>query len=165
MTAQQTDGRPLKPVRLQREDSLSALIAQLMDTVFVIPGTNIRFGLDALIGLFPGIGDSIGALISSVLIAQAARMGVPKIVLARMAGNVVINSLVGAVPIFGDVFSVFYRSNVKNYALLQKHAGLAHESHARDWMFVTALFLGMLALLAGSVIGLVALVHFLTPPR
>ena len=142
-------------VRLEREESLSALIARLMDTAFIIPGTKIRFGLDALIGLFPGIGDSIGALISSVLLAQAARAGVPKIILARMAGNIFLNTVVGAVPILGDVFSVLYRSNVKNYALLQAHAGRGRPSTARDWIFVIALFLALLAVLAAVVTGIV----------
>ncbi len=143
------------PVRLEREESLSALIARLMDTAFVIPGTKIRFGLDAIIGLFPGIGDSIGALISSVLLAQAARAGVPKIILARMAGNIFLNTVVGAIPILGDVFSVLYRSNVKNYALLQAHAGRSRPSTARDWIFVIALFLALLAVLAAVVTGVV----------
>jgi hypothetical protein len=136
---------------------LGAVIARLMDTAFVIPGTKIRFGFDSIIDLFPGIGDVVGALISSVLIAQAAKVGVPKIVLARMAGNVVINSLVGAVPFLGAVFSVFYRSNVKNYELLRLHAGRNGLSTRRDWLFVVLLLLVMFALLAGLIIG-VALV-------
>lgn len=114
-----------RPIRLQRlgDDSLSAQIVQLMDQAFVIPGTKIRFGFDSIIDLFPGIGDAIGVIISSVLIAHAAKVGVPKVILARMAGNVVINSLMGAIPFLGAVLSVFYRSNVKNYELLQRHAG------------------------------------------
>ncbi len=146
---------PLNPVRLQREESLGALIARLMDTAFVIPGTKIRFGFDAIIGLFPGIGDSIGALVSSVLLAQAARAGVPKIILARMAGNIFLNTVVGAIPILGDVFSVLYRSNVKNYALLQAHAGRGQPATARDWLFVIALFLALLAVVAAVVAGIV----------
>lgn len=140
----------VRPERLQRmePDPLSALIARLMDTVFTVPGTNVRFGLDAIIGLFPGVGDAAGALISTVLIAQAARQGVPKVIVFRMAGNVFINSLLGAIPIFGDVFSVFFKSNVKNYDLLRKHAGQPRSSTARDWAFVIGLVTVMLGCLA-----------------
>lgn len=144
-----------RPVRLERmeADPLSALIARLMDTVFVIPGTNIRFGLDAIVGLFPGIGDSVGALISSVLISQGARMGVPKIVLLRMAGNILINTVVGAIPLFGDVFSVFFRSNVKNCELLRRYAGHHRRANASDWIWVTALIAVIVCILGLVFVG------------
>ena len=147
-----------KAVRLQREDLFSASLARSMDNVFVIPGTNVRFGFDSIIGLFPGIGDAIGALISSVLIAHAAKVGVPKIILARMAGNVVINSFVGAIPFLGAVLSVFYRSNVKNYELLRLHAGNRGTSTGRDWAFVVILLLAMFAILAAFIVGLSILI-------
>jgi hypothetical protein len=155
--ARQVDGLPRNAVRVERDDALCALIARLMDTAFVIPGTKIRFGVDALIGLFPGIGDAIGALISSVLLAQAAQMGVPKIIIARMAGNVFLNTVIGSIPIFGDVFSVFYRSNVKNYALLQRHGLRIRPATAFDWLFVIVLVLVLLGLLAGLIAGLALL--------
>ncbi len=126
-----------------------------MDSMFIIPGTNIRFGLDALIGLFPGVGDAIGALIASMLIAQAARQGVPKIIVARMAGNVFINTAVGALPILGDVFSVFFKSNAKNYELLKQHAGKPRSSTFQDWLFVIGLFVALLVCLSLMVMGLV----------
>ena len=69
-----------------RDEQLLGFLAKLMDTMFVLPGTNIRFGLDPLIGLLPGVGDSLDALISSFLIARSARYGVPRIVMARMVG-------------------------------------------------------------------------------
>jgi len=152
---------PVRPVRIDRveADPLSALIARLMDTLFVIPGTNIRFGFDAIVGLFPGIGDSIGAVISSFIIAQGVRMGVPKIVLARMAVNVFINTVVGTVPIFGDIFSIYFRSNVKNYGLLQRHANQDHASTAKDWIFVSVLLLALLSLLAGAIYGIILLLQ------
>lgn len=152
------------PVRLQRVDfdPLGLTIARLMDTVFIFPGTNIRFGLDSIIDLFPGIGDAVGAVISTVLIAHAAKMGVPKIVLARMAGNVVINAVVGAIPFLGAVLSVFYRSNVKNYELLQLHAGGNRASTARDWIFVGALLITMLIVLGAIVVGVALLIRQLT---
>lgn len=150
-----------KAVRIEREvvDPKSALLATLMDTVFVIPGTKIRFGFDALIGLFPGVGDSIGALISTYVIAQASRMGVPRIILVRMAMHILINTLVGAIPIFGDIFSVFYRSNVKNYELLRRYAHHRRDASAGDWLFVVGLGLLILSVLAALVAGTVVLIR------
>src|SRR5436190_13497369 len=86
--------------------ALMAAIARIMDDVFVIPGTNIRFGLDPLIGLIPGFGDMAGAVVSTLLLIQGGRLGAPKIVLARMALNVLINTALGAIPVLGDAFSV-----------------------------------------------------------
>src|SRR5690242_9777983 len=84
------------------------LIAGLMDTAFRLPGTNVRFGIDPLIGLFPGVGDGAGALVSVFLIAMSARYGIPKIVLARMALNALINGVVGTLPFAGDLFSFWF---------------------------------------------------------
>jgi len=104
-------------------------LARVMDSAVQIPGTNIRMGLDAFLGLLPGIGDAIGAAISSYLIWEAKQMGVSKLVLARMAGNVAIDTVIGAVPFAGDIFDVAYKANLKNMALLKKHVdkhGLRH---------------------------------------
>ena len=133
------------------EDALAGL-ARLMDDAFVIPGTNIRFGLDPLIGLIPGFGDMIGALISSALLLHGARIGVPKIVLMRMAVNVFINAAIGAIPVAGDVFSVAFKSNVRNLALLQRHRGLGRKSNATDWLIVVGLIAGLLLTVVGSVV-------------
>lgn len=152
---------PVRPVRLERmeEDPKSALLAKLMDSAFVIPGTKIRFGFDTLIGLFPGIGDSVGALISTFIIAQASRAGVPRIVLARMAMHILINTLVGAIPILGDMFSIFYRSNMKNYELLRRYAGQRRTPGAGDWFFVIGFAVVMLAVVAALIAGAVILVQ------
>jgi hypothetical protein len=154
-----------RPIRLERmeADGLGALIARLMDTMFTVPGTKIRFGLDSIIDLFPGIGDAVGALISTVIIAQAAKVGVPRIVLARMAGNVLINSVIGAVPFLGAVLSVFYRSNVKNYELLQVHAGRLGVSTSRDWIFVIALLLAMVTVVAALLVGVALIIRHFAP--
>jgi hypothetical protein len=124
------------------EDPFIALMARLMDEMFVIPGTNIRFGLDPLIGLIPAFGASASAVVSLTLIALSARRGVPHIVLARMALNVLINAGLDAVPVVGDALSVFYRSNSKNYELLLKHAGTARRSTRGDWLFLILLLGG-----------------------
>jgi hypothetical protein len=103
--------------RLARLDAL----ANFMDSAVVIPGTNIRFGADALIGLVPGIGDLVTAGIASLIILEARRMGAPAHVVARMIGNVAIDGLVGAVPVVGDLFDVVFRANLRNMRLLRKH--------------------------------------------
>lgn len=107
----------------ETEQSLARLdaLSRVMDSAFTIPGTSITMGVDALLGLLPGIGDAISATISSYLIWEAKQLGAPKLVLARMAGNVAIDTVVGAVPLVGDVFDVAYRANRKNVALLKRH--------------------------------------------
>lgn len=140
----------MRPVRIPRteDDARSAWLAKLMDTAFVIPGTKIRFGFDAIIDLIPGVGDAVGALIATVIITHSSHLGVPKIVLVRMAGNVLLNTLVGAVPFLGAVLTVFFRSNAKNYELLRAHASGARKSTVRDWIFVATLLVALLAGLA-----------------
>ncbi len=96
-------------------------LARWLDTRFTVPGTNWRFGLDSLIGLVPGVGDGITALLGAYIIMRARELGAPNTLLARMAGNLAIDSVLGAVPIVGDVFDFAFKSNAKNIRLLQRH--------------------------------------------
>lgn len=129
------------------DDVVMRIVALVMDNLFVIPGTSIRFGLDPIIGMFPGLGDSSSNLISAVALLQAAKKGLPRIVLARMALNIIINSLFGAVPVIGDAFSIWWKSNQRNYELLKKHAGTALKlSTGGDWLFVGGLLGGLVCL-------------------
>jgi hypothetical protein len=96
-------------------------LARLMDGAFVIPGTNVRVGLDALIGLVPVAGDLVAGLISTYLILQARRLGASRWVIARMAANTAIDTAFGVVPVLGDAFDVLFRANMKNMALLRRH--------------------------------------------
>ncbi len=95
--------------------------ARLMDEAFEIPGTKFRFGADALLGLIPGIGDVIGAVFSSWIIAGALRHRVPALVILRMVLNVALDLVFGAVPVAGDVFDFMWEENMKNMRLLEKH--------------------------------------------
>ena len=140
------------------DDPFVALVARLMDEAFVIPGTKIRFGLDPLIGLLPGFGATASAAVSLALIALSSRRRVPKIVLARMALNVLLNAALDAVPVAGDALSIFFRSNSRNYELLRKHAGTARATTRGDWLFLVALLGGVGLLIAGFFAGLVYLV-------
>ena len=111
-------GRAL--TREQRIARIDAL-ATLMDTAFIIPGTNIRFGIDALIGLVPGIGDAVTTAVSLWIVYEAHQLGAHKHVVARMLGNVALDGVVGAVPLVGDAFDVAWRANRRNIRILREH--------------------------------------------
>lgn len=96
-------------------------LARVMDSAVTIPGTKIVMGFDALLGLFPVIGDAISGIISSYIIWEARRLGVSRIVMARMVTNSTIDAVIGSIPFAGDIFDVAYKSNLKNVALLKRH--------------------------------------------
>jgi hypothetical protein len=123
MTDPVTSRRPGTRVGTHEPAHLGRLrgIARLLDTAFQVPGTRFRFGLDALIGLVPGIGDAVGAMFSTYIIFRAARLGTPTSTLARMLVNVGIDTIVGEVPLLGDLFDFGWKSNTKNLALLEEH--------------------------------------------
>ncbi|MFO7965897.1 MAG: DUF4112 domain-containing protein [Desulfobacterales bacterium] len=110
--------------------SLSRLekLSFILDDLFRIPGTRRRFGLDGLVGLIPGAGDAATSLLSLYLIWEARRMGAPKPTQARMLGNIVLDTLVGSIPLFGDVFDVGFKANRKNLRLLKKHLNRRNRS-------------------------------------
>jgi hypothetical protein len=108
--------------RAERIARLDAL-ANLLDTAFVLPGTNIRFGLDAMIGLVPGIGDAITTVMSLYIVREARELGAPGHVIGRMLANVALDGIVGAVPFLGDAFDVMWRANRRNMTLLRNHLG------------------------------------------
>jgi hypothetical protein len=97
------------------------VLASLLDTAFIVPGTNIRFGVDALIGLVPGIGDVVTTLMSLYIVQEARALGAPRHLIARMLVNVALDGVVGAVPLLGDAFDVMWRANRRNMTLLQRH--------------------------------------------
>lgn len=96
-------------------------VVAILDNRFRIPGTNIRFGLDFLIGLVPTAGDILSFMISGLLVIAMARRGASGQVVAKMLGNIALDTTVGAVPILGDIFDLFYKSNLRNYNLLKEH--------------------------------------------
>src|ERR1700722_372043 len=97
------------------------MLATVFDTAFIVPGTNVRFGVESLLRLVPGIGDVAASALSFYLLYEASRLGVPRLLLARMAANVVLEGTVGAVPLAGDAFDIFFRANRRNVALLRAH--------------------------------------------
>ena len=136
----------LPPEEKERRASLEPLfkwLALIMDDFLRVPGTKFRVGLDPIIGLIPGLGDTASAIVSALALIQAARRGVPKILLARMSMNILINELVGIIPGVGDAFSFWFKSNARNYKLLQQHIDRPARSRQSDWIFV----FGVLAVL------------------
>lgn len=96
-------------------------LARLFDTAFVLPGTNVNFGVEALMRLVPGIGDAAASALSCYLLFEAHRMDVPTSLFARMAANVAIEAVAGAVPVLGDLFDVGFRANRRNVRILREH--------------------------------------------
>jgi Domain of unknown function (DUF4112) len=107
---------------LTREQRLARLdaIAKLLDIAFILPGTNIRYGIDGIIGLIPVVGDIIATALSLWLVREARALGAPWHVTARMLGNVAIQGVVGAVPVAGDAFDVLFRANIRNARILRR---------------------------------------------
>jgi Domain of unknown function (DUF4112) len=136
-------------------------LARLLDSAVRVPGTQIRFGLDPLIGLVPGIGDAIGALLSMVIVYHAARLGASRAMLIRMLGNVGIDTLVGEIPLLGDLFDFGWKSNTRNLALLEEHLRQPRAARAGSRRVLLLVGGGFLLLLAGVVALGVLLGHFL----
>ena len=123
-------------------------IAELLDSAFVVPGTNYRIGLDPIIGLIPMVGDLASPLFTIGLLWQAYDLGIPKVVQLRMIVNAAVDALVGAVPLAGDLFDFAWKSNQWNLALLELHAYEERHAAMGDWLFVLAMIALLLAIAA-----------------
>ncbi|MEC4892667.1 MAG: DUF4112 domain-containing protein [Oscillatoria sp. PMC 1051.18] len=136
--------------RLARVRSLS----YLLDNAIAIPGTPYRIGLDPLLGLFPAAGDYLGSAISAYIVLESARLGVPRNILLSMVGNIVLETLVGTVPMLGDLFDAAWKANAKNIALLEEHLGSPQPQERRktDWLFLALLFAVLLLVVIGTTV-------------
>jgi Domain of unknown function (DUF4112) len=103
-----------------------AQLSRVMDSMIGIPGTNVRIGFDALLGLIPVVGDVLSQAISTYLIWEARKLGVSRFTMARMVGNTLVDTIVGAIPFAGDLFDVAFRANMKNLRLLERHLEKNH---------------------------------------
>lgn len=121
-------------------------IALVMDDLIRLPGTRFRFGIDPLIGLIPGLGDTGSAMVSAMALIQAARYGVPKIILGRMATNILLNELIGIVPVIGDAFSFWFKSNARNHELIKQHTTGRRKAGRGDWIFVFGVLVVLVAI-------------------
>ena len=141
-------------VRLRRltpgqEQRLAVLrrVAGMLDSAMLVPGTSIRFGLDPILGLIPGLAELLSPLFTIGVLWQARDFRLPRIVQLRMIFNVAIDTLIGFVPIAGDLFDVAWKANNMNLALLERHAYEEHPASRGDWLFVSAM-IGILVVLA-----------------
>jgi hypothetical protein len=144
-------------VRPATPSSLEALRrwAVLLDSAFRVPGTNVRFGLDAMLGIVPGLGDLVAPVFTVVLLGTALKMKVPAVVIARMVLNAGIDMVIGLVPIAGDIGDVFWKADLRNMALLERHARPGVSPTRADYWFV----LGSIGLVVA--IGAVPILFFL----
>jgi hypothetical protein len=127
------------------------VLAKLLDNAIAIPGTGWKIGFDPIVGLIPGIGDLIGAVLSGYIILEAARAEVPAFTLTRMLVNVGVDTLLGSVPAVGDVFDAAWKSNTKNVALLERHfARGATQSGRRGVTGAVVLSLLVLIVIVGA---------------
>jgi len=124
------------PSRADRNLETLRRWAVLLDNAFRVPGTGIRFGLDPILGLIPGIGDLATPVLSVLILVHGARVRVPKVVLARMVINAIVDFTVGAILVVGDLFDFGWKSNAWNLALLERHARPGLPATRGDWIFV-----------------------------
>jgi hypothetical protein len=123
-------------------------LAWLLDSSIPIPGTRLSIGLDALIGLFPVLGDLAGVLLSTYILREAAALGVPRSILVRMGFNVALEGLVGMIPFAGDVFDAAFKANQRNVRLLNAYLDYPHQARRSSRLFVLSLSVAVGAMLA-----------------
>ncbi len=133
------------PASLKRLQQMS----HVLDKAIAIPGSNIRVGLDPILGLLPGGGDVVTGLLSVYIVFEAAKMGLPAPTLGRMGFNILLDVLSGTVPILGDLFDVGWKANSQNVALIEKHMAAPTPSRAADKAFSILVIIGLVALVIG----------------
>jgi len=131
----------------------------LLDSAFRVPGTSVRFGWDPIIGLIPWVGDLLTALMSCAIVIQAHQMRIPRIVQLRMLLNIAIDVVIGIVPFAGDIADVFWKSNARNLALLERHAARPAPATPGDWAFVVVIFAAIVAVAVVPVLVMYWLLH------
>src|SRR5687767_972278 len=135
--------RQLTPGQEQRLAVLRR-VSGMLDSAMLVPGTSIRFGLDPILGLIPGLGDLVSPLFTIGILWQARELALPRVVQLRMIFNVAIDGLLGVVPVVGDLFDFAWKANNKNLALLERHAQEERAASPGDWVFVAAMVLLLL---------------------
>jgi len=149
---------PDRSVRIRDAEARIAFIARLLDELITIPGTRRRLGLDSIVGLIPGFGDVASAAVGGWVILEAARFRLPRVVLARMVVNTLVDLVIGIVPIAGDLFDVVFKSNSRNLALFRRHAtdpGAGTREHRLFFAGLVLVLFGLLWLLGMAIAVLV----------
>ena len=128
-----------------RDENLE-MLSRLLDTWFKVPGTNIRFGLDGIIGFIPGVGDFLGGAASCIIVLAGFFRGVPLVTVARMVANLAVEVVVGMVPVLGNLFDIGWRANRRNYHLLERSLAAPRRDTWKDWAFMAVLGLVLIAM-------------------
>jgi hypothetical protein len=138
--------------RIEEDARLAPLkaLAHVLDKAFTIPGTRFRFGLDAVLGLFPGLGDVAGALAGGYSLIIARELGAPSSIQLRMLMNLTIDALVGIVPLAGDLFDFAFKAHSRNLALLQQWLSTPHRTQRSSALVLVAAFVVLAGILAGA---------------
>jgi uncharacterized protein DUF4112 len=127
-------------------------LAYWLDAGIRIPGTNLRFGLDPILGLIPGAGDAAGAVLAGWILVVAIRLGASRATVVRIAGNIALDAAVGAVPLLGDIFDFAWKANLRNVALLERHLTAPDHAERADRSFVWLVFGSVFALVFGLLV-------------
>jgi len=142
-------------------------ISHVLDNAIPIPGTKFRIGIDPILGLIPGGGDTLTAVFSAYIIWEAAMMGLPKETLTRMFYNILLDTVVGSVPVAGDLFDVAWKANVKNVSLIEEHLQLPKPSKKADKSFLILLLIGLILFITFvgtiSILLITFLIHLFFP--
>lgn len=136
-------------------------LAFWLDAGIAVPGTSLRLGLDPVLGLVPGVGDAAGAILGAWILIEALRLRASRATLGRIAANIALDAVVGAVPVVGDVFDVVWKANLKNVALLERHAMDPAGAGRSDCLFVMLLVGGVAVLCGGLLVAGVLLTTWL----
>jgi hypothetical protein len=164
LAAERSVGQQIvRPSQIQVERELEVL-SQWMDNQFRIPVIGWRFGLNAVIDLVPGIGDTLTTLVALYVLTSAVRYRVPKITLLRMGLNIAVYFVVGLIPWVGDAFDAWWKPNIRNITLLRRRATVsaeeARQGRTSDWLFVGLIILVLLGMLGGSLLFLYFVLSF-----
>ena len=146
--------------QVEIEEGLDNL-ARYLDGLFRIPGTGWRFGLDALIGLIPNVGDTLTSVASFYILVAGVRYGVPKITLLRMAFNIGLDYLVGTIPFIGDLFDFFWKANQQNLDLIRERATGRGKGTTSDYLFIFVIIGVLILLLIGSIIASALILYYI----
>jgi hypothetical protein len=149
-----------EPARMEKHLDRLRGIATVLDDAVRVPGTKIRFGLDALLGLVPGAGDAVTGGVAAYAIVIAARLGAPPIVIARMAMNVLIDVATGTIPVLGDIFDVGWKANRKNVKLLEKYLATPEKVKRGSFLVVIVALLVIVAAIVGVFYLVTRLIQF-----
>jgi len=124
-------------------------LSRFLDNAITIPGTSYRVGVDPLLGLFPGMGDYLGAFLSGYIVFEAARLGSSRATLGRMVFNIILETVLGLIPGLGDIFDVFWKANAKNTTLLEQNLASSETREKTDWLFLVTLLVGLALIIIG----------------